>query len=357
MESLVMQPKSDFWLGKRVLLTGHTGFKGAWLVWWLHRMGAQVTGMAQSPLTQPNLFELLRGKELCDSHLIDLKDLDAVQKLMYQSKPDIVLHLAAQAIVRTAYEKPVTTFATNVLGTVHLLEAMRTMHAPRVVVAVTTDKVYQNREWPHPYREGDPLGGHDPYSASKAACEIAINSYVDSYLGAKGTSVARARAGNVIGGGDWSANRLIPDAVQAWVAGKVLDVRRPDSVRPWQHVLEPLSAYLILAEKLWHDPSLADAYNFGPSADQAASVREVITLAQQSYGQGRIRFANNIEGPHEAGLLALDNAKARSLLGVSPRWKLDESIRRSLIWYRDLAQGANADTLCQADLDAFLETT
>ena len=357
MESLVMQPDSDFWRDKRVLLTGHTGFKGAWLLWWLHRMGAQVTGLAQSPLTQPNLFELLQGKDLCDSHLIDLTDLDAVQKLMHQCKPDIVLHLAAQAIVRTAYEQPVSTFATNVLGTVHLLEAMRTMHAPRVVVAVTTDKVYQNREWPHPYREGDPLGGHDPYSASKAACEIAINSYVDSYLKAQGTSVARARAGNVIGGGDWSVNRLIPDAVQAWGSGKVLNIRRPDSVRPWQHVLEPLSAYLILAEKLWHDPSLADAYNFGPPADQAASVREVITLAQQAYGQGQVRFAESIEGPHEAGLLTLDNSKARSLLGVTPRWKLDESIRRSLHWYRDLAQGANANTLCQADLDAFLGTT
>jgi CDP-glucose 4,6-dehydratase len=357
MESLVMKPNSDFWRGKRVLLTGHTGFKGAWLMWWLHRMGAQVTGLAQSPLTQQNLFELLQGKDLCDSHLIDLTDLDAVQNLMHQCKPDIVLHLAAQAIVRTAYEQPVSTFATNVLGTVHLLEAMRTMHAPRVVVAVTTDKVYQNREWPHPYREGDPLGGHDPYSASKSACEIAINSYVDSYLKAQGTSVARARAGNVIGGGDWSANRLIPDAVKAWGSGKVLDIRRPDSVRPWQHVLEPLSAYLILAEKLWHDPSLADAYNFGPPADQAASVREVINLAQQAYGRGQTRFAGKIEGPHEAGLLALDNSKARSLLGVTPRWKLDESIRRSLHWYRDLAQSANANTLCQADLDAFLGTT
>ena len=357
MESLVMKPNSVFWRGKRVLLTGHTGFKGAWLMWWLHRMGAQVTGLAQSPLTQQNLFELLQGKDLCDSHLIDLTDLDAVQKLIHQCKPDIVLHLAAQAIVRTAYEQPVSTFSTNLLGTVHLLEAMRTMHAPRVVVAVTTDKVYQNREWPHPYREGDPLGGHDPYSASKAACEIAITSYVDSYLKAQGTSVARARAGNVIGGGDWSANRLIPDAVKAWGSGKVLDIRRPDSVRPWQHVLEPLSAYLILTEKLWHDPSLADAYNFGPPADQAASVREVINLAQQAYGQGQVRFAESIEGPHEAGLLALDNSKARSVLGVVPRWKLDESIRRSLHWYRDLAQGANANTLCQADLDAFLGTT
>ena len=225
------------------------------------------------------------------------------------------------------------------------------------MVTATTDKVYHNREWPHPYREGDPLGGHDPYSASKAACEIAINSYVDSFLGAQGIALARARAGNVIGGGDWSVNRLIPDAVQAWQAGQVLDIRRPDSVRPWQHVLEPLSAYLILAEKLWHDPALADAYNFGPPADQAASVREVITLAQHAYGQGQTRFADNIEGPHEAGLLALDNSKARNVLGVTPRWKLDESVRRSLHWYRDLAQGANASALCQADLDAFLEST
>ena len=354
MEGLVMPPQASFWNGKRVLLTGHTGFKGAWLLWWLHRMGAQVTGMALAPETQPNLFGLLRGETLCDSHLVDLRDLDRVQSVVRQCQPDVVLHLAAQALVRTAYEQPVATFATNVLGTVHLLEALRTVHAPKVVVAVTTDKVYHNREWAHPYRESDPLGGHDPYSASKAACEIAINSYIASFLGAQGTAVARARAGNVIGGGDWSANRLIPDAVRAWSTGETLEIRRPESVRPWQHVLEPLGAYLVLAEKLWQSPHLADAYNFGPAPDQAATVREVVSLAQQAYGQGQTHFALHPEGPHEAGLLVLDNAKARSVLGIRPHWTLQVSVQRCLHWYRGLAQGTCAHDLCQADLDAFL---
>lgn len=352
-----MHPQANFWAGKRVLLSGHTGFKGAWLLWWLHRMGARVTGMALAPDTQPSLFGLLQGETMCDSHLVDLRDLEGVKTVVRQCQPDIVLHLAAQALVRTAYEQPVATFATNVLGTVHLLEALRTVHAPQVVVAVTTDKVYHNREWPHPYRESDPLGGHDPYSASKAACEIAINSYVASFLGAQGTALARARAGNVIGGGDWSANRLIPDAVRAWSRDETLEIRRPDSVRPWQHVLEPLSAYLVLAEKLWHSPTLADAYNFGPAPDQAATVREVVTLAQQAYGRGQTHYATNVEGPHEAGLLVLDNAKARSVLGIAPRWNLEDAVSRSLHWYRDLAQGTDAHRLCQADLDAFLGAT
>lgn len=352
-----MHPQANFWAGKRVLLTGHTGFKGAWLLWWLHRMGARVTGVALAPATQPSLFGLLQGERICDSHFVDLRDLESVKTVVRQSLPDIVLHLAAQALVRTAYEQPVATFATNVLGTVYLLEALRTLHAPKVVVAVTTDKVYHNREWPHPYRESDPLGGHDPYSASKAACEIAINSYVASFLGAQGTALARARAGNVIGGGDWSANRLIPDAVRAWSRDETLEIRHPDSVRPWQHVLEPLSAYLVLAEKLWQSPTLADAYNFGPAPDQAATVREVVTLAQQAYGRGQTHYAANVEGPHEAGLLALDNAKARSVLGITPRWGLEDAVSRSLHWYRELAQGAEAHRLCQADLDAFLGAT
>ena len=355
LEGLVMQPKSDFWKGKRVLLTGHTGFKGAWLLWWLHRMGAHVTGMALSSDTQPSLFALLNGETLCDSLLVDIRDLHAVQNVVRQSQPEIVFHLAAQALVRTAYEQPAATFATNVLGTVHLLEALRTYHAPRVVVAVTTDKVYHNREWHHPYRECDPVGGLDPYSASKAACEIAINSYVASFLENQGIALARARAGNVIGGGDWSSNRLIPDAIRAWSKGGVLDIRRPDSVRPWQHVLEPLSAYLVLAEKLWQNPLLSDAYNFGPAPDQAANVRKVVTLAQQAYGQGESHFASTIEGPHEAGLLLLDNSKARCVLGVSPIWGLEKTVHRTLRWYRDLERGAKADSLCRVDLDAFLE--
>lgn len=349
------QVDPDFWRGKRVLLTGHTGFKGAWLLWWLHRMGAQVTGLALAPSSSPSLYALLQGDTLCDARQVDLRHAQDVAAVVRDCQPHIVLHLAAQALVRTSYMQPVETFATNVLGTVHLLEALRTPQPARVVVAVTTDKVYHNREWPHPYRESDPLGGHDPYSASKAACEIAISSYSASFFGAQNTAVARARAGNVIGGGDWSENRLIPDAVRAWSRGQVLDIRRPDAVRPWQHVLEPLHAYLVLAQRLWSDPTLADAYNFGPAAHEAASVREVVTLAQAAYGQGQTRFSSTAEGPHEAGLLVLDNAKARTVLGVQPRWNLPLSVQRTLHWYRALADGADAHTLCQGDLDAFEE--
>jgi CDP-glucose 4,6-dehydratase len=351
-----MPNEASFWHGKRVLITGHTGFKGAWLLWWLRRMGADVTGLALAPGTQPSLFSLLNGQDLCDSHLADIRDLDAVKRVVRQCQPEVVFHLAAQALVRVAYETPAETFASNIMGTVNLLEALRTVHTPKVAIAVTTDKVYHNREWPYPYRESDPLGGHDPYSASKAACEIAISSYAASFLDARGTALARARAGNVIGGGDWSANRLIPDAVRAWSSNLTLEIRRPDAVRPWQHVLEPLNAYLILAEKLWDAPTLADAYNFGPAPDQAATVREVITLAKDVFGHGDIRFASSLQGPHEAGLLVLDNSKSRSALGITPRWNLREAVEHSLKWYRGLSEGIHAARLCETDLEAFMGT-
>jgi CDP-glucose 4,6-dehydratase len=356
LEGLVMNPDQNFWRGKRVLLTGHTGFKGAWLLWWLHRMGAHVTGMALAPHTSPSLFTQLNGEKLCESHIVSIQDLIGVKNVVKTSKPDIVFHLAAEALVRTAYANPVSTFSTNVLGTVHLLEALRTVYIPKVVVAVTTDKVYHNREWTHPYRENDRLGGHDPYSASKAACEIAIDSYIASFLNHKVTGIAKARAGNVIGGGDWSTDRLIPDAIRAWSRNETLIIRNPQSVRPWQHVLEPLNAYLLLAEQLWDSPELAQAYNFGPPPDQASTVQEVITRAQHNFGRGQIQFAEQFEGPHEAGLLVLDNSKARHVLGIQPRWNLDEAVRRTVHWYQGLERCIDAQQLCLADLHAFLES-
>ncbi len=346
-------PDAGFWRGKRVLLTGHTGFKGSWLALWLQRMGADVTGLALAPATDPQLFGLARIGESMASHVCDIRDAARLAARVRAARPEIVLHLAAQALVRAGYRAPVDTFAVNVMGTGHLLEALRGLAGVRAVVVVTTDKVYQNREWLYPYREDDALGGHDPYSASKAAAELLVASYRDSFLAAEGVAVATARAGNVIGGGDWAEDRLIPDAVRAWGRGAVLDIRRPDAVRPWQHVLEPLAAYLVLAERLCRQPGLAGAYNFGPATAEAATVREVVQLAQAAYPASQVLWGEAEAGPHEAGWLALEVAKARSLLGVAPRWTLAQAVQRSLAWYRQQAEGADARALCGADIDAY----
>jgi len=354
-------PNPTFWRGKRVLLTGHTGFKGAWLALWLRELEAEVTGLALPAATTPSLFALTGGPALVAwLHEADIRDRDAVRGVVAQAKPQIVFHLAAQALVRASYRAPLETFDTNVMGTAHVLDALRDQPELRAVVAVTTDKVYLNREWHYPYREDDALGGHDPYSASKAACDIVIASYRQSFLAAQGVALAAARAGNVIGGGDWAAGSLLPPTVRAWGAGCVLDIRRPEAVRPWQHVLEPLAGYLVLAERLWEQPALADAYNFGPPPGDAATVRTVITLARHAYCQGgttcATEFTTGVAGPHEAGLLQLDIAKARAVLGFTPRWDLHESVRRTMDWYRAQAQGASAVELCRADIAAYYES-
>ena len=293
---------------------------------------------------------------MVDSHEIDIRDPVAVAARVAAADPEIVLHLAAQALVRAGYRDPLGTFATNVQGTANLLEALRQLRQLRVVVAITTDKVYRNAEHAFPYREHDRLGGHDPYSASKAAAELVIDCYRDAFLAAQGVAVASARAGNVIGGGDWSADRLIPDAIRAWGTDQPLIIRRPEATRPWQHVLEPLAAYLRLAEQLWHQPTLAGAYNFGPHTHEAATVRQVIELAQSAYGSGTVHWGDGTDGPHEAGWLALEIAKARTQLGISPRWTLAQTVERTLRWYRRLAAGDPARDLCEADIAAFKAT-
>ncbi len=344
-----MRPDPSFWLGKRVLLTGHTGFKGAWLALWLRRLGAEVTGLALAPV-EPSLFSVAGVGEIVASRLVDLRDAGAVAAVVREARPQIVLHLAAQALVRASYRDPLATFATNTMGTAHLLDALRGQGDVRVAVVVTTDKVYLNREQRAPYREDDPLGGHDPYSASKAAAEIVAASYRNAFLAGQGVAVATARAGNVIGGGDWSEDRLIPDAVRAWNDGVVLDVRRPDAVRPWQHVLEPLAGYLRLAESIWQSPDLAGAYNFGPALDEAVSVGEVLAIARAAYGAGEWRSFARDTDPHEAGLLALDSARAAAQLGFAPRWALSEAVRRTMLWYRRFAEGGSARDLCERDI-------
>ncbi|MFY8051770.1 MAG: CDP-glucose 4,6-dehydratase, partial [Armatimonadaceae bacterium] len=261
-----------FWNGKRVVITGHTGFKGSWLTLWLSQLGAKVTGIALEPCTTPSIFNEANIAECCDHHVCDIRDAAKTASLIKAANPEIIFHLAAQPLVRLSYREPLETFASNVMGTANVLNALRECPDCRTAVMITTDKVYHNREWAWPYREDDTLGGHDPYSASKAACEIVINSFRQSFLNDAGVAVASVRAGNVIGGGDWSEDRLIPDAVRAWTSGQTLSIRRPDSVRPWQHVLEPLRGYIELAEKLHETPSLAGAYNFGPRTHMAATV-------------------------------------------------------------------------------------
>lgn len=343
----------DVWQGRRVLVTGHTGFKGSWLVLWLNQLGAQVTGISLPPITRPNLYDALALEQLCTSHFIDIRDAESLRAAIHQARPEIVFHLAAQPLVRASYRDPLTTFSTNVMGTAHVLETLRGLDDVRVAVMITTDKVYRNHEWAWPYREDDALGGHDPYSASKAASEMVIASYRDAFLAEQGVAVASARAGNVIGGGDWSEDRLLPDAVRTWQAGQTLQVRRPEAVRPWQHVLEPLSGYLRLAEQLLLSPALAGAWNFGPPAHQAATVRDVIDLAIATFGQGAVEYGDGSEGPHEAGLLALETARARTQLGIEPRWSLRQSVARTLHWYRRFAEGCNPRQLCYEDMAAY----
>ena len=350
-------PTVNFWHGKRIVLTGHTGFKGSWLAIWLHRLGANVTGISLAPETTPNLFTLAQVEQLCDSHLCDIRDEAALTKMIHAARPEIVFHLAAQPLVRASYRQPVDTFATNVMGTAHLLNALSGIDSVRAAVMVTTDKVYRNNEWHWPYREDDALGGHDPYSASKAASEIIIASFRDSFLAEQGVAVASARAGNVIGGGDWSEDRLLPDAVRAWQASERLEIRRPESIRPWQHVLEPLAGYLTLAEKLWAAPNCAGAYNFGPYTHEAVTVRDVIELARAAYGSGQVCYGDGSDGPHEAGWLALEIAKAKNELNVSPRWDLVMAVNRTMNWYREQQNGSDALKLCRnelADYEAML---
>ncbi|MDP3814387.1 CDP-glucose 4,6-dehydratase [Pseudomonas sp.] len=352
METVVLDPQ--FWRGKRVLLTGHTGFKGGWLALWLQNWGAQVTGFALKPSTTPSLFELARVGEGIDSRLGDLRDLPALQAVVAEVQPEIVLHLAAQPLVREGYRDPLGTYASNVMGTLHLLEAVRQVGGVRACVLVTTDKVYANHEWAWPYRESEPLGGHDPYSSSKACCELLAQSYASSYFPAAryaehGLALATARAGNVLGGGDFAADRLIPDVLAAWTRGEPVTLRYPQAVRPWQHALEPLAGYLQLAQGLYQQGSeLNGAWNFGPAEADMCSVGAVVErLAARWPDAPGLRIEPSEW--HEAGLLRLDSSRARQLLGWQPRWSLDECLARTLDWHQAWQLGADmrAQSLAQ----------
>lgn len=352
LESLVgvtTNPCPEFWHGKRVLLTGHTGFKGAWLAFWLTRLGAKVIGIGLDPQVVPNLYTDL-GRVTDQEFLIDIRNSDETRKAVNLANPDLVFHLAAQALVRISYSKPLETIETNVLGTANILDAVRYTEKTQLVVAITTDKVYADLGRNVPYRESDPLGGFDPYSSSKAASEMVIASFRDAYLEPKGVAVATARSGNVIGGGDWALDRLIPDAIRAWSSGETLILRNPDAVRPWQHVLDALECYLLLAEKLWANPELFGAYNFGPNIIDTASVETVVSKASNHFNGSKYIVESSDKEVHESDWLMLDTGKARDMLGLCSKWSLDDAIAHTILWYQQQLSGADARALCESDI-------
>lgn len=347
-----------FWQGRRVLLTGHTGFKGAWLAHWLLLRGAQVHGLALAPDTQPALFDQLGLAARMDHAIGDIRDPAVVQRRVHEVAPEVVFHLAAQALVRASYSAPAETFATNVMGTVHVMDALRVAAKPCALVVITTDKVYENREWCHAYRETDALGGHDPYSASKAACEIAVASYRRAFFAQGPVAIGVARAGNVIGGGDWAQDRIVPDFIRAGLSGQPLALRNPQALRPWQHVLDPLAGYMTLAERLvLGDAQAQDAFNFGPDSADQRSVGRLLQAAQQHWPVDWTD-ASDPNAVHEAGLLALTIDKARSVLDWQPRWRFDQAVARTIGWYRAVeVEGADPIARTTADIAAYQVAT
>lgn len=351
MENLVTPA---FWRGRRVFLTGHTGFKGGWLSLWLQEMGAEVHGFALAPATDPALFDVAAVGRGMHSTIGDVRDYPALLAAMRAAQPEIVFHLAAQPLVPLSYETPVDTFATNAMGTVHLLEACRHVAGIRAIVVVSSDKCYENREQLWGYRETDPMGGHDPYSASKGCTELIVASYRRSFLAAAGIPLASARAGNVIGGGDWTPSRLVPDVLAAFTAGQPVTLRSPGAIRPWQHVLEPLSGYLQLAERLVDEgAAFADGWNFGPDETDARSVAWVVQQLAEGWGPAAHWASAATPQVHEAHTLKLDCTKARVRLGWRPHWRADEAVARSLAWYQAWRNGADMHRYTLDEIAAF----
>lgn len=345
----------EFWAGKRVLITGHTGFKGSWLSFWLQQMGASVFGMALAPEGELNLFDQLGHETDIDHMLGDIRDIDLVAQRVMHVKPDIVFHLAAQPLVLTSYEDPMETWQTNVMGSLHVMQACRKLSGTCAVVMVTTDKVYENQEDGRAYKEDAPLGGYDPYSASKAAMEIAISSWRRSFMQIGSLRMASARAGNVIGGGDWAENRIVPDIVRALIAGQEISVRNPAAVRPWQHVLEPLWGYITLAERLWDssDTRYQTSFNFGPDMADVRPVQDLVTGAL-AHWPGHWNDTSGGPAQHEANLLSLDNTRATEILGVSPRWGFDQAVEKTIHWYHSVQTKGAAQNITRHQIQEFM---
>jgi CDP-glucose 4,6-dehydratase len=353
----------NFWHGKRVLLTGHTGFKGSWLSLWLQSMGAQVVGYALAPPTNPSLFEIAEVAQGMTSVIGDIRDLATLQAVFAKHQPEIVIHMAAQPLVRYSYQNPVETYATNVMGTVHLLEAVRNTPGVRAVVNITTDKCYENREWIWGYRENEPMGGYDPYSNSKGCAELVSAAYRSSFLNAgsyaqHGVALATVRAGNVIGGGDWAQDRLIPDILAAFEEGRKVHIRNPNAIRPWQHVMEPLRGYLSLAEQLVeHGPSFGEGWNFGPNDEDAKPVGWIVEQMAALWGTNAQWQIDTGEHPHEAHYLKLDISKVRGRLDWHPALRLKDALALIVDWSKQRMEGANMRQLTLDQLQAYQSLT
>jgi len=352
-----------FWQGKRVLLTGHTGFKGSWLSLWLQSMGVQVTGFAMAPPTNPSLFEIAKVAQGMTSVIGDIRDLAKLQAVFAEHQPEIVIHMAAQPLVRYSYQNPVETYSTNVMGTVHLLEAVRNTPGVKAVVNITTDKCYENREWVWGYRENEPMGGFDPYSNSKGCAELVSAAYRSSFFNADtyaqhGVATATVRAGNVVGGGDWAQDRLIPDVLAAFEQGRKVDIRNPNAIRPWQHVMEPLRGYLTLAEQLFNNgPSFGEGWNFGPNDEDAKPVGWIVEQMAALWGTDAQWQVDTGEHPHEAHYLKLDISKARTRLDWHPALRLKDALALIIDWSKQRAAGANMRQLTLSQLQAYQALT
>ena len=346
----------EFWSNKKVLITGHTGFKGSWLSLWLQRLGAAVIGYSLPAPTQPNLFEVADVKQGLTSMIGDIRDLAELQAVMTEHQPDIVFHMAAQPLVRYSYENPVETYATNVMGTVNLLESVRHTKSVRVVVIITTDKCYENREWVWGYRENEPMGGRDPYSSSKGCAELVTEAYRSSFFApqqdlAQPAAISSVRAGNVIGGGDWASDRLIPDIIRAIQAQQPVPIRNPHATRPWQHVLEPLSGYMLLAERLWQDgAAYAEGWNFGPNDEDVKPVSWIVDYLTQRWGEGATWQLDAGDHPHEANYLKLDCSKAKARLGWHPRLSLETALEWIVEFYQAYSHQQDVAKVVEAQI-------
>jgi CDP-glucose 4,6-dehydratase len=344
----------SFWQGRRVLLTGHTGFKGAWLALWLQSLGATVTGFSDRVPTDPSLYDLAHVANSMENIVGDIRDPEAVEAVVVVARPEVVIHMAAQSLVRRSFVEPRETYATNVMGTVNLLDAVRRAPSVRAVVNVTSDKCYDNKEWEWGYREHEPMGGHDPYSNSKGCAELVTDAFRRSYFSEpEGPRIASARAGNVIGGGDWAVDRLVPDIMRAALAGETLHIRNPDAIRPWQHVLNPLSGYLVLAQALWESSDYAAGWNFGPADEDAHPVSWIVSHMDNLWPEELRVTHDDGPHPHEARYLKLDSSRARAHLGWRPCWGLDAGLDAVVRWYRHLREGDDMGTVTAEQIRSF----